>query len=488
MARLADVYRPSLALATDLYELSMAQAYRHAGRSEEEAVFHLFFRKNPFDGGFAVACGLARALDFLAGFHFTDEDLRYLASLAGNDGRPLFDPAFLPELGELRLRCDVDAIPEGTVVFPYEPLLRVRGPILHAQLVETTLLNLVSFETLVATKAARVCLAARGDEVIEFGLRRAQGPDGGLSASRAAYVGGCSSTSNVLAGRLFGLPVRGTHAHSWVMAFDSELESFEAWARSQPNNCVFLVDTYDTLEGVRHAAEVAVRLRERGHEAIGVRLDSGDLAYLSIEARRILDEAGLASARVVASNELDEHLIASLKEQGARIDVWGVGTRLVTGGDESALGGVYKLSAVRQPGGPWQHRVKVSEQAAKTSNPGVQQVRRFSGPAGFVADVIFDEQTGLAAEPVVVDPLDPTRRKRIPAGTPGEDLLVPVVRAGRPVYEPPPLEATRERARGQIARLHPGIKRFVNPHQYPVGLALELHELKTRLVLQARGL
>jgi nicotinate phosphoribosyltransferase len=487
MARLADVYRPSLALATDLYELSMAQAYRHAGRSEEEAVFHLFFRKSPFEGGFAVACGLARALDFLAGFRFTDEDLGYLAGLDGNDGRPLFDPAFLGELAGLRLRCDVDAIPEGTVVFPYEPLVRVRGPILHAQVVETTLLNLVNFETLVATKAARVCLAARGDEVIEFGLRRAQGPDGGLSASRAAYVGGCSATSNVLAGRLFGMPVRGTHAHSWVMAFDTELESFEAWARSQPNNCVFLVDTYDTLEGVRLAAEVAVRLRERGHEAIGVRLDSGDLAYLSIEARRILDEAGLASARIVASNELDEHLIASLKEQGARIDVWGVGTRLVTGGDQAALGAVYKLSAVRQPGGPWQHRVKVSEQAAKTSNPGVQQVRRYSGPAGFLADVIYDEETPLASSPVVVDPLDPTRRKRIPAGTPGEDLLVPIVRAGRPVYEPPPLEATRDRAREQIARLHPGIRRFVNPHQYPVGLALELHELKTRLVLEARG-
>jgi nicotinate phosphoribosyltransferase len=271
------------------------------------------------------------------------------------------------------------------------------------------------------------------------------------------------------------------------MAFTSELEAFEAWSRAQPNNCVFLVDTYDTLDGVRRAAEVALRLRERGHEPIGIRLDSGDLAYLSIEARKILDEAGLRSAKIVASNDLDEHLILSLKEQGARIDTWGVGTRLLTGGDQAALGGVYKLGAVREPGGEWQHRVKVSEQAAKTSNPGVQQVRRFSGPAGFVADVIFDEETGLPASPVVVDPLDPTRRKRIPAGTPAEDLLVPVVREGRPAYEPPPLEAARARARDQIARLHPGIRRFVNPHQYPVGLALELHELKTRLVLEARG-
>jgi nicotinate phosphoribosyltransferase len=272
------------------------------------------------------------------------------------------------------------------------------------------------------------------------------------------------------------------------MAFDTEPEAFEAWGRAQPNNGVFLVDTYDTLEGVRHAADAALRLRERGHRPIGIRLDSGDLAYLSIEARKILDAAGLPEARIMASNELDEHLIATLKEQGARIDVWGVGTRLVTGGDEAALGGVYKLGAVRRPGGPWLHRVKLSEQAAKTSNPGVQQVRRFSGPSGLVADVIFDEDTGLPESPVVVDPLDPTRRKRVPEGTPFEDLLVAVMRAGRAVYELPPLEATRSRARDEVARLHPGITRFVNPHQYPVGLALELHELKTRLVLEARGL
>jgi nicotinate phosphoribosyltransferase len=272
------------------------------------------------------------------------------------------------------------------------------------------------------------------------------------------------------------------------MAFDTEDEAFEAWAQAQPNNGVFLVDTYDTLEGVRHAAQAALRLRERGHRPIGIRLDSGDLAYLSIEARKILDAAGLPEMKIMASNELDEHLIASLKEQGAKIDAWGVGTRLVTGGDEAALGGVYKLSAVRQPGGPWQHRVKVSEQAAKTSNPGVQQVRRFASPGGLLADVIFDQDGGLPPAPVVVDPLDPTRRKRVPEGTPFEDLLVPVARAGRPVYTPPPLEATRAHARAEVARLHPGITRFVNPHQYPVGLSLGLHDLKTRLVLEARGI
>jgi nicotinate phosphoribosyltransferase len=451
-------------------------------------VFHLFFRRNPFGGGFAVACGLSRVLDLLADFRFEQEDLDYLGRQTGNDGRALFDPVFLGELSRLRLACDVDAVPEGTVVFPYEPLVRVRGPLLQAQLVETALLNFVNFETLIATKAARVVLAARGDEVIDFGLRRAQGIDGGLSASRAAFVGGCTATSNVFAGRLLGLPVRGTHAHSWVMAWDGEQESFESWARAQPNNCVFLVDTYDTLAGVRRAAAVALGMRERGQRAIGIRLDSGDLAYLSIEARKILDAAGLTEMKIVASNDLDEHLIASLKEQGARIDVWGVGTRLVTGGDQAALGGVYKLGAVREPGGPWRHKVKVSEQAAKTSNPGVQQVRRYSGPVGFVADVIYDEETGLGDAPVVVDPLDPTRRKHIPPGTPFEDLLVPVVRSGRVIYEVPALAAAQARARDQVGRLHAGIRRFVNPHQYPVGLALELHDLKTRLVLEARGL
>jgi nicotinate phosphoribosyltransferase len=488
MSRLAEIYRPSLGLVTDLYELTMAAGYRAADHADKEAVFHLFFRKNPFGGGFAVACGLSRVVDYLSGLRFSREDVDYLVNLRGNDGRPLFDPGFLRELEALELRCDVDAVPEGTVVFPQEPLVRVRGPILQAQILETMLLNAVNFETLIATKAARVCLAARGDEVVDFGLRRAQGIDGGLSASRAAFVGGCEATSNVLAGRLFGIPVKGTHAHSWVMAFDSEREAFAAWADAQPNNCVLLVDTYDSLEGVRHAIEIARTLRARGHALAGIRLDSGDLAYLSLQARRILDEGGFPEVRIMASNELDEHVIASLKEQGAAITVWGVGTRLVTGGDEPALGGVYKLAAVRRQGRPWEHRVKVSEQALKTTTPGIQQVRRFETGSGFLADVIYDEEQGLPDRPTVVDPVDPTRRKRIPAEARGEDLLVPVARAGRIVFSPPPPSTARHRARRQLERVHAGIKRFVNPHQYPVGLSADLHELKTRLVLEARGL
>jgi nicotinate phosphoribosyltransferase len=487
MSRVADIYRTSLALLTDLYQLTMAQAYWASGTASKEAVFHLFFRKNPFDGGFAVACGLARAIECLERFRFAPDDLDYLASLEGNDGQPLLDPAFVHELATLELRCDVDAVPEGTVVFPHEPLVRVRGPILQAQLLETMLLNVVNFETLIATKAARVCLAARGDTVIDFGLRRAQGIDGGLSASRAAYVGGCAGTSNVLAGRLFGIPVRGTHAHSWVMSFDSEIEAFEAYAKAQPNNCVLLVDTYDTLAGVRHAVQTGRSLRARGHELAGIRLDSGDLAWLSREARKLLDSGGFPGAAIVASNDLDEHVIASLKEQGAAITVWGVGTRLVTGDDEPALGGVYKLAAVRVPGGAWQHRVKISEQSIKTTNPGIQQVRRYQTEDGFLADVIYDQEQGLPAETVIVDPVDPTRRKSILPETPGHDLLEPIVRGDQVVYEQPPLAAVRARASEQVARLHPGIRRFVNPHQYPVGLSAELHELKTRLVLDARG-
>ncbi len=326
--------------------------------------------------------------------------MAYLATLSGNDGRPLFEAAFLDYLRGLRLAVDVDAVPEGTAVFPHEPLVRVRGPMLHCQLLETPLLTIVNFATLVATKAARVALAARGDPVLEFGLRRAQGIDGGLAASRAAYVGGCHATSNVLAGKRFGIPVRGTHAHSWVMSFDDELESFEAYAAAMPNNCVFLVDTYDTLEGVRHAAAVGQRLQAAGHKMVGIRLDSGDLAYLSIEARKILDAAGLADAAILASNDLDERLIESLKQQGATIAVWGVGTKLVTAYDQPALGGVYKLGAIQDDAGAWHHKLKLSEQTAKTSTPGVQQVRRFFHADGSAdGDAIFDELTGPPPAP-----------------------------------------------------------------------------------------
>ena len=476
-----------LALLTDLYQLTMAQGYWKAGKADQEAVFHLFFRKNPFQGGFTLTAGLADALAFLQAFQFEASDLAYLAELKGRDGKSLFEAAFLDYLRELRFTCDVDAMPEGTAVFPQQPLLRVQGSILQAQLVETALLNIINFQSLIATKAARVCLAAQGDPVVEFGLRRAQGVNGAITASRAAYIGGCTGTSNVLAGKLFGIPVKGTHAHSWVLSFDTELEAFNTYADALPNNCIFLVDTFDTLEGVRHAVEVGKRLRQQGHELAGIRLDSGDLNYLSIEARKILDAGGFKDAAIVASNDLDEHLIASLKQQGAKINVWGVGTKLVTAYDQPALGGVYKLTAIRGADGQWDHKVKLSEQAIKVTNPGILQVRRYRTAQEFIGDAIYDTTQPPQGPMVIVDPVDATRRKHFPADAQSEDLLVPVMRRGKRVGTVPTATEIRTRAQQQLGLLHPGVKRFTNPHQYPAGLELSLHELKMRLILRARG-
>ncbi|MEW6252723.1 MAG: nicotinate phosphoribosyltransferase [Planctomycetota bacterium] len=501
-----DLYNVSLALLTDFYQLTMAYGYWKAGLHGREAVFQMFFRRNPFGGGFTVACGQAYLLDYVSRLHFDEGDLAYVAALTGNDGRPLFEPGFLAFLREFRCEdprfaCDIDAVPEGTVVFPHEPLVRVRGPLLTCQLLETPLLNCMNFQTLIATKAARVCLAAGNEPVLEFGLRRAQGIDGGLSASRAAYVGGCAFTSNVLAARLWGIPVAGTHAHSWIMAFDTELEAFQAFADALPNNCTLLVDTYDTLQGVRHAAEVGQSLRRRGHQLAAIRLDSGDLAYLSKEARRILDDAGLHETRILASNDLDEHIIASLRQQGAPIVVWGVGTRLVTGHGDPALGGIYKMTAIRNAAGRWQPAIKLSEQAAKITTPGMLQVRRFEEGGLYVADMIYDESRSLSSAGsgqqvgpppdgggsyTIVDPADFTRRKQIPADTPHVELLLPFFRRGARVVAPWTLADARRRAAEQLGKLHESIKRFVNPHLYPAGLELSLHDVKTELYLQKK--
>ncbi len=482
-----SAYGQSLALLTDLYQLTMASAYREAGKAGLESVFHMTFRENPFGGGYAVACGLDIAMDYVEQWRFDESDRSYLATLEGNDGERLFRDEFLEYLGKLRFTGQVDAVPEGTLVFPGEPLLRVRGPICECQLLETALLNIVNFQTLIATKASRVCAAARGDAVLEFGLRRAQGIDGGIGASRAAYVGGCAATSNVLAGKLFGIPVRGTHAHSWVMVFDTEIEAFESYAEAMPNNCVFLVDTYDTLQGVENAISVAGRLRERGHEIIGIRLDSGDLAWLSRRARTMLDEAGFVDAVVIGSNELDEHVIKSLKDQGATIAVWGVGTKLATADGQPSLGGVYKLSAIREPGGEWDYRIKVSEQAAKVTTPGVLQVRRFESDDGPAGDMVFSETAPPDDDCVMIDPADVTRRKAFGRDISCTDLLVPVVRDGVRVYETPPLSAVRERALAQVDVFGRAVTRFLNPYQYPVGLEAGLFEEKTRLIMAVRG-
>jgi nicotinate phosphoribosyltransferase len=477
----------SLSLLTDLYQLTMAYGYFRHGLHQRRAVFQLAFRKLPFGGGYAIAAGLGPALDYLENLTFSPDDLAYLETLTGRDGARLFASDFLDYLGTLRFTCDVDAIAEGSLVFPQEPLMRVTGPLLEAQLVETALLNIVNFQTLIATKSARVCDAAQGDTVLEFGLRRAQGVDGALAASRAAYIGGAHATSNVLAGKRFGIPVRGTHAHSWVMTFEDELESFLAYAEAMPNNCVFLVDTYDTLEGVKRAIEVGHRLRAKGHELAGIRLDSGDLAELSIAARKLLDEAGFPKASVVASNDLDETLVESLKHQGAKIDVWGVGTKLVTAYDQPALGGVYKLAALETANG-WDYKIKLSEQPAKVSIPGLLQVHRFRDASGPVGDVIFDEALGCPESPTLIDPMDPTWKRHITAeGRTATPLINPVLRDGRRVSPAPSLHDIRAHAIAERTSLPLQMRRFLNPHRYAVGLESALWKRRNDYVLAARG-
>ncbi|MBM4090969.1 MAG: nicotinate phosphoribosyltransferase [Planctomycetes bacterium] len=472
------------ALLTDLYELTMAHGYWKLDMAAWEAVFFLSFRESPFGGDYCVACGLAPLIDFLEDFRFLPADLAYLDTLTGADGRRLFSAEFLEYLGALRLACDVDAVPEGTLAFAQEPLVRVRGPLLQAQLLETALMNVLSFQTLVATKAARVVGAAGDGSVLEFGLRRAQGMDGGLAASRAAYVGGCSATSNVLAGKLFGIPVRGTHAHSWVMSFADELAAFDAYARVMPNNCIFLVDTYDTEQGVSHAIQAARRLDALGHRLLGIRLDSGDLAALSTLARRMLDEAGLSDALIVASGDLDEREIERLKRRGARIDVWGVGTRLVTAFDQPALGSAYKLSALRGPTGQWHDTIKVSEQSIKTSLPGTLQTRRYWVGESPVGDIIFDERRGMAEPPEAVD--DGGGVFRPPAGAVASDVLVPVYRGGHLVYRCPSIHDSRQSALDQVAHWRQRQTATGSEGAYPVGLERSLDRRKREMVL-ARG-
>jgi nicotinate phosphoribosyltransferase len=481
-----EIYGGSLALLTDLYQLTMACGYWKAGHADREAVFHLTFRRAPFGGGFAIAAGIAPAIEFLRRMRFTASDVAYLATLRDGDGAALFPREFLAYLGELRFACTVDVVPEGSVVFPHEPLVRVRGPIAHAQLVETALLTIVNYQTLVATKAARICQAAHHQPVVEFGLRRAQGIDGGLAASRAAFIGGCAGTSNVLAGKQFNIPVMGTHAHSWVMFHRSELEAFHAYADAMPGNCTLLVDTYDTLAGVRHAIEVGRELRARGHALAGIRLDSGDLAYLSTEARKMLDAAGFPDAKIIASNDLDERLIGEIIEQGARIDSWGVGTKLVTCFDQPALGGVYKLGAHRDERGAWREVIKLSEQPIKISNPGILQVKRFRKAGELVGDIIYDSTHGLASRELH-DIDNPTHPPVLLDHDSEADLLVTVLDRGAAVGSLSTLVEARARAASEVAALSMRTKRFSNPQPYPVGLDAHVHARKLALIADARA-
>lgn len=484
-----DLYQSSLALLTDFYQLTMAYAYWKSGKAEQEAVFNLFFRKNPFQGGYTIAAGLDYIVDFCRNFSFDEADLEYLGDMKNEDGSPTFQKEFIDYLRNLEFSCDVDAVEEGTVVFPNIPIVKVKGPLIQCQLLETPLLNIINFQTLIATKASRITEAAKGQSVLEFGLRRAQGIDGALAASRASYIGGCSATSNVMAGKLFDIPVSGTHAHSWIMSFDSELEAFHAYASAFPDKCVFLVDTYDTINGIKNAIVAGKSLREKGKEMVGIRIDSGDLAYYSTVARGMLDEAGFPNAVIVASNDLDEQIITSLKIQEAHINVWGVGTKLVTAYDQPALGAVYKLAAIKQESGIWEPKVKVSQQSIKINIPGVHEVVRFIRNGKALADMIYLSENSVEKNNyTIIDPNDPTKRKKIQVnGLEREYLLKPIFKNGEKVYTRPDIHQIRENAKRNLTLFDKAHKRLINPHIYPVGLEQDLYTLRTDLVLKMKN-
>lgn len=484
-----DLYHSSLTLLTDYYQFTMAYAYWKAGKAEEEAIFNLFFRKNPFQSGFTIAAGLDYVIDYCRNMTFGDNDLAFLADMEDAQGEKVFESGFIDYLKNMTFSCDIDAVEEGEVVFPNMPMVRVRGPLIQCQLLETPLLNIINFQTLIATKAARMVLAANGDPVMEFGLRRAQGIDGALAASRASYIGGCSSTSNVMAAKLFGIPVSGTHAHSWIMSFENELAAFESYAETFPDNTTLLVDTYDIVQGVKHAIEVAEKLRENGKELKGIRIDSGDLAYFSNLARKMLNEAGFPEVKIVASNDLDEHIITSLKMQEASIDVWGVGTKLVTAYDQPALGAVYKLSALKSKEGDWVPKIKLSQQTIKINIPGYHNVLRYSADGKAIADMIYMEGLQQGDKVTIIDPIDPTRRKNISVGNAeAEVLLKPIFSKGKKVYDRPSIQQIRKRTQDRLAVFDKTHKRLINPHIYPVGLEASLHEFRTALVLKAKSM
>ena len=485
---LTDATRPTdIAMLTDLYELTMAQGLWENDKQDEQACFTAFYRDHPFGSEYAVMCGTAELAELVENMRFTDEDIAYLAGLSAPAGGSLFSPAFLDYLRQFRPHVDIDAVPEGELVFPREPMVRVTGSILECQLLETALLNIIGFQTLVATKTARVVAAAKGRPVAEFGLRRAQGPDGGMAVARASYVAGCASTSNVLAGRKYGIPVSGTHAHSWVMSFDSELEAFRAFASSSPKNCTLLIDTYDVREGVENAITVAKEMEARGERLAGIRIDSGDLAKLSTYVRGRFDEEGLDYVKIVVSNDLDEYTIQSLLNQGAPVDSFGVGTKLATCFDQPALGCVYKLAAHRSSAKePWTPVLKLSEQPYKRTIPGIQQVRRYVDETGSpVCDMIYDEAylqgDGDERGTTLVAVNDAALVASV-AGLSFHELLVPVVRDGSAVAPRESIEDARQRCATALASLDPVYKRFLYPQSYMVGMETGLARVRDELV------
>lgn len=478
--------RQNLTLLTDLYELTMMQGYFRNKDQNETVIFDAFYRSNPCDGGFAIAAGLEQVIQYIKELHFEPEDIEYLASLG------IFGKDFLDYLKDFKFTGDIYAIPEGTVVFPREPLVKVIAPIMQAQLVETAILNIINHQSLIATKAARVCYAAHGDGIMEFGLRRAQGPDAGTYGARAAMIGGCIGTSNVLCGQLFDVPVKGTHAHSWIMSFPDEYTAFKTYADMYPSACILLVDTYDTLKsGVPNAIRVFTEMRQAGIPLTfyGIRLDSGDLAYLSKKARKMLDDAGFPDAVISASNDLDEFLIQSLKDQGAAITSWGVGTHMITSKDCPSFGGVYKLAAVMDKDGKFIPKIKLSENTEKVTNPGNKTIYRiYEKATGKIkADLIclvdekFDENEPL----LLFDPNEPWKKTKLAGGSYTlRELMVPIFQNGACCYTSPKVMDIRAYCQEELDTLWEETRRLVNPHKVYVDLSSKLYDIKISLLDQ----
>ena len=474
----------NLTLLTDFYELTMMQGY-FKSQAAETVIFDAFYRQNPNGGGYAIAAGLEQVIDYIKNLHFSEDDIAYLKSLN------IFDGDFLEYLSHFHFSGDIYAIPEGTVVFPMEPLIKVVAPIMEAQLVETAILTILNHQSLIATKAARVVYAAQGDSVLEFGLRRAQGPDAGVYGARAAMIGGCVGTSNVLTGQLFDVPVKGTHAHSWIMSFPDEDTAFRTYANLYPDACCLLVDTYDTLKsGVPNAIRVFQEMKDAGIvlKNYGIRLDSGDLAYISKQARKLLDAAGFEDAYISASSDLDEYLIQSLKLQGCKISSWGVGTNLITSKDCPSFGGVYKLAAIKdETTGEFIPKIKLSENTVKITNPGNKTIYRiYDKTQGKIkadlislADETFDETKDM----IIFDPHATWKKTKIRANTYTlRELLVPVFKNGECVYTSPSVMEIRDVCLKEQDTLWDETKRFVNPQAVYVDLSDKLFHIKSDLL------
>ncbi|MCH5350411.1 MAG: nicotinate phosphoribosyltransferase [Clostridiales bacterium] len=470
----------NLTMMTDLYQLTMMNGYFLKGKANDECVFDLFFRQKS-TMNYAVFAGLDQAVDYIQNLHFSKDDIEYLWSLG------TFHEDFLKYLEGFKFTGDMYSVREGDIVYPQEPIVIIKAPLIEAQLVETALLNIISHQTLIATKSSRIVHAANGKSVVEFGLRRAQGPDAGIYGARAAVIGGCNGTSNVLTGQMFNIPVKGTHAHSWVMSFDSELDAFRAFAEVYPDSCLLLVDTYDSVQGIKNAITVFKELKAKGHKPVGIRLDSGDLAYLSKVARRMLDEAGFTDAIVMASGDVDEYLLESLRNQGARIDVFGVGTKLITSEDTPSLGGVYKLSAIER-NGVLEPRMKISDSIVKVTNPGFKTLYR-----------LYDKNTGMAFADLIAlhgekigKPLKLTHETERWKTTTLEDydircMLYKIFEKGKNLYTYPALEDIVKFANDEKSKFWDEYKRIDNPHIYKVNLSDKLYELKQSILKERKS-